>query len=40
MIMCETSSLSTADLPRRAIAKETFKQQSERKNWPFTTNYG
>ena len=35
MIMFETSSLT--DLPGKAIANETFKKQSERKNWYFTT---
>ena len=39
MILCEASSLSTTDLPWRAIANETFKEQSERKNWSFTTKY-
>ena len=39
MILCEASSLSTTDLPRRAIANETFKELSERKNWYFTTKY-
>ena len=38
--MCETSSLSTTDLPRKAIADETFREQSERKNWSFTIKYG
>ena len=33
--MFETSKL--IDLPRKAIANETFKKQSERKNWYFTT---
>ena len=35
MIMFETSRLT--DLPKKAIANETFKKQSERKNWYFTT---
>ena len=29
--MCETNSLSTTDLLRRAVASETFKEQSEKK---------
>ena len=37
MIVCEANSLSTTDLPRRALASEPFKEQSERKNWSFTT---
>ena len=40
MIVCETNSLSTTDLLRRAVASETFKEQSEKKNWFFTTKYG
>ena len=38
--MCEASSLSTTDIPRTATANETFKEQSERKNWSFTIKYG
>ena len=40
MIVCETNSLSTTDLPRRTVASKTFKEQSKRKNWSFTTKYG
>ena len=40
MIVCETNSLSTTDLLKRAVASETFKEQSERKNWSFSTKYG
>ena len=38
--VCETNSLSATDLPRRAVASETFKKKSERTNWSFTTKYG
>ena len=40
MIVCEVNSLSTTDLPRRAVASETFKEHSEKKNWSFSTKYG
>ena len=34
-IVCEANCRSTTDLPRRAVASETSKEQSERKNWSF-----
>ena len=40
MIVSETNRLITSDLPRRAVANETFKEQSERNNLSFTTKYG
>ena len=32
MILCEANSLSVTDLPRKAEASETFKEQSGKKN--------
>ena len=40
MIVCEANSLSTTELLKRTVASETFKEQSERKNWSFSTKYG
>ena len=40
MILCKANSLSTTALPRRAVASKTFKEQSKRKTWSFTTKYG
>ena len=37
MIVCETNNLSAADPPRRAVASKTVIEQTERKNWFFTT---
>ena len=37
--MCEADTLSTKDLPGWAVGSDTFKEQSERKNWSYTTKY-
>ena len=40
MIACDANSLGTTDLPSRAVASKTFKEQSEIKNWSLNTKFG